>query len=92
VTIGSNISAGGDVEISDVHVHITHNGADLHGRAERVCVTIANSIKERRFGVIIFDADKADPKELAAFRTVLWDDRLENIVSNGLCNGIYRQR
>lgn len=84
VTIGSNIVAGGNVEISDVHVHISHNGTQLHDRAEQINSFIANTSEDQRLGIIILDADKEDSRELSGFRPILWDKRLENRVPNGL--------
>lgn len=84
VTIGSNIVAGGDVDISDVHVHIPHNGANLHDRSERICSTISKLSETQRLGVFVLGADEEASRELSAFRSMLWDKRLENRVSDGL--------
>ena len=84
VTIGSNIVAGGDVDISDVHVHIPHNSEHLHDRAERINSFITKSSEAQRLGIFILDADKEESRELSAFRSVLWDKRLENRIPNGL--------
>jgi len=84
VTIASNIVAGGNVEISDIHVHIPHNIAHLHARAEKINLSIENSSKEKRLGIFILDVNKEESRELSAFRSVLWDKRLEKRVSSGL--------
>jgi hypothetical protein len=84
VEIGCDIVAGGNIDISDVHVHIPRNGAQLHDRAERINSSVLGSSTDQRLGIIVFDSDKADPKELSAFRAVLWDNGFERIVSNGL--------
>lgn len=84
VTIASNIEAGGDVEIGDINVHISNSGGMLHDRAEKINATLSKLLKDQRMAIFIFEGDEDNSRELSAFRSVLWDKRLENWVPNGL--------
>ncbi|MDC7703837.1 hypothetical protein [Vogesella indigofera] len=86
VTIASNIVAGGNVEISNIHVGIERNDnfADLHTRAEIIDSYIEKSSKDKRLGIFILDTDNENSNQLSAFRSVLWNNRLEKRVPSGL--------
>jgi hypothetical protein len=84
IKIASDIQSGGDVEISNVNVNYAPNGSHLHARADQIAKSIASVSKEKRTCLIFFDSDSADPRELSAFRTILWDGRLEHLLSCGL--------
>lgn len=84
VTIGRDIDADGDVHIGNITVNNGGNGSRFHIRAELITEHMSTIHKEKRIGLIFFDSDNADHRELAAFRTMLWDGRLEQLVDNGL--------
>ena len=84
VSIGNNVQSGGTVQFHNINVNNAPNGANLHAKSEVVVSHISNISKEKRVCLLFFDSDNADHCELSAFRSVLWDARLENLVANGL--------
>lgn len=92
INIATGIESGGDVEISNITVNYGQNGGNLHGRADQIAKTILNVSKEKRTCLIFFDSDNADPKELGAFRTIVWDDKLEHLLSSGLLLIIFSEQ
>lgn len=84
INIATDIESGGDVEVSNITVNYGQNGGNLHGRAEQITKTILNISEKKRTCIIFFDSDNADQKELSAFRTIVWNDKLEHLLSKGL--------
>jgi hypothetical protein len=92
INIAADIEAGGDVEISNITVNYGQNGGNLHARADQIAKTILSISEEKRTCIIFFDSDNADPKELTAFRTLVWDDKLEHLLSKGLLLIIFSEQ
>ena len=84
INIATDIESGGNVQVSNINVNYSQNGGNLHGRADQITKTILNLSEEKRTCIIFFDSDNADQKELTAFRTIVWDDKLEHSLSKGL--------
>jgi hypothetical protein len=84
VMVGTAIDAGGNVDIRDIHINNFPNGAHLQSRAQRIVAAVSESSAVKRLAILFFDSDNADQRELAAFRSLLWDDGLENLVGQGL--------
>ncbi|MFR9718884.1 hypothetical protein ACL00X_05960 [Aeromonas diversa] len=85
IEIGNNITAGGNVEISDINVAITDSN-NFQERIKRIIQHLENKADEQRLALFLFNtgSSNTDPKELRRFKNQLWDNRLEKLVEKGV--------
>lgn len=83
VQIGNAIHAGGDVQIRDISVNLTQDTRQAHARVDRIVEHLRGQASSMRLCLFFFESEKADPKELAAFRTLLWERGLEDLIQEG---------
>jgi hypothetical protein len=85
IHIGSNINAGGDVDISDVCVNLFLEG-NTQERIRRIVDTLRACASEKRLAIFLFNTDSAntDKNELRQFRLRLWEKNLSSLIDEGL--------
>lgn len=83
--IGNHITAGGNVDISNVSVAITDTN-DLQERIKRIIQHLENKADEQRLALFLFNTNSSntDQNELRRFKNQLWDKRLEKLVEKGV--------
>lgn len=84
IHIGSNINAGGDVEIRDVSVSLPPE-SNTQQRIRRIVETLRECASEKRLAIFLFNTDSADTdrNELRQFRLRLWENNLSNLIGEG---------
>jgi len=85
INIGSNINAGGDVEIRDVSVNLPFE-SDNQERIRRIVGTLQQSASEKRLAIFLFNTDSTDTDkhELRQFRLRLWENNLSKLIDEGI--------
>ena len=83
-----DIQARGDVQIEG---NVFNLGGERTGvressdsRVNQIIQRLDESSEQQRLGIIFYESHKAVRKELAAFRTVLWNSALEELTEKGL--------
>ncbi len=89
ISLAKDIQAGGDVQIE--HNVINYFGGKrsgvreiLQSRVNQIIQRLDESSGQQRLGIIFYESHRAVRKELAAFRTVLWNSALEELTEKGL--------
>lgn len=88
IEVAKDIRAGGDVHVHDISVSVGEDEFDArlreHKRTERLLDAIESYLGERRLAIIFYESHLHDRKQLSAFRTKVWNEGLERLVSHGL--------
>lgn len=88
ISVGSYIRAGGGVQVGDIHINLGEKRSEvrriLHPRMDQIIQRLDESSEQQRLGIIFYESHNADRKQLAAFRTVVWDSALEKLIEKGL--------